>query len=159
MRILTIAPLWVASVTWHLWRVMTMRPAYRYIGDTFLPVVSFGLVFLVTGASRRVMGGDTLMGAFFEQVLLGLFLCLLAERRHRSSSLCVAFMAASIVVDLVAGGLFVAGVLKTPQLPFMAGGLWQAALMLAAYVQFRQEPLEVQATGYRPDGKASVLQA
>lgn len=160
MKFLALVPLWLASVSWHLWRVLTMRPAFKYLSDTALPVLSVSLVFMAVGLIRHVgFGSEGLLGAFFEQTVFGLVLCLLAERRGRSSSLTVAYLSASAVVDIFTCCMFAAGLLKTPQLPLMAGGIWQVALMVAAYAQFHREPAEVQTTGYRPNGKASVFQS
>lgn len=143
-------PVLVFGIGWHLWRILLMRPAYKTLGDTALPALSFALIFLASGLVRHtLLGGEAVLPAFFERLMFGVFLCLLAERSNRSSSLTAVFLGTAVVVDLTGIGMVLTGLQKTTELPFYAGALWQGALMVAAYAKFTREPQEVQARGYR----------
>ena len=113
------------SMAWHLYRIATFRPAFASMADKALTVASFGFVF---------------------------WLCLLLERKQRSSSLLCAAMGLSALIDFAAAGLYLAGqwpmagsTYKTSSVAFLVELLAVAVLRW----QFFKAPADAQMTGYR----------
>lgn len=157
MSRILIVPVWAAAMAWHLWRILIGQPAFRLLGDTKLPALSFLMAFLAASVIRHsVVGSVSPFEAMLNASVYGVFLILLAERGHRSSSLTFSFMGVSAGVDLVVSGLLVLGWLPASKFLPVVTFVWEILLMTAAYVQFRREPFDVQARGYRPNGRASV---
>lgn len=96
---MNIAILWVSSLSWHLWRILTLRPAYRYLKDGPGAVVSFLFAYYAAGLLRnyeRGPGSALIMLTVNLLVVLALF-----ERRERSSILPLGVLGASAATDLV----------------------------------------------------------
>lgn len=160
MQYLTLIPLWICSVLWHMWRIVTMRPAFKNLGDTKFTALSFAALFLGAGVLRHtVLGSELLLSSLSSMLVYGIFLAVLVERKGRSSGLTFVYLGISAAIDLIACAIFGLGLFKTPHYPPLVGTVIEVALMIVAYQRFRLEPFEVQARGYRPDGKASVMDA
>lgn len=156
-KIVAFIPLWACAVLWHLWRIGTLRPAFRNLGDTAFTAVSFSGLFFAAALLRwSALGAYPVLEVTVSTLIYGVGLTCLVERPGRSSALTFVFLGASVVVDLAACALHIAGLLPTTSLPSLVGPVVEVALMIAAYRQFRAEPVSVQAAGYRPGRRAPI---
>lgn len=150
MKFLSFIPLWLGAMSWHLWRMLTGRPAFKNLGDTKLTAASFIAVYFAAGLLRwSVLGPQPVMKAIGDLVVIGIGLLILGERRHRSSGLVCAFFGVSAAVDLVVCAAHVVGIFPSVQLFGLSNFLIQLGLMVSACIRFHKEPFAVQASGYR----------
>ena len=54
MKYLYLAALWVQAIGWHLWRILTFRPALARLSDTTFTLASFFTVYLGMGGVRHI---------------------------------------------------------------------------------------------------------
>ena len=141
------------SMAWHLYRIATFRPAFASMADKALTVASFGFVFWLASVGRfAVFGHNGVHYATVNCALYFFWLCLLLERKQRSSSLLCAAMGLSALIDFAAAGLYLAGqwpmagsTYKTSSVAFLVELLAVAVLRW----QFFKAPADAQMTGYR----------
>jgi hypothetical protein len=150
MRALSNVILWFGSMSWHLWRMVTGRPAYTGLGDTWLTATSFAAVFFIAGLLRwHVLGSAAFLEASLDLLIYAVILLVIAERRTRSSGLVCALFGISAAVDLVVCSLYAVELIPSVDLPGVMNAGITVALMFVAVIRFHREPLCVQRNGYR----------
>lgn len=141
---------WLGAIAWHLWRMLSGRPAFRNLGDTSLTLMSFLGVFVAAGLLRwAALGATSVPEVGINLFLQGSFYTLIAYRRHRSTSLLCAYFGVSAGVDLVVATSYLVGILPSVHMVSASNMLLQLVLMFIATIQFHREPLHVQTAGYR----------
>lgn len=141
---LTTLYLWLGAIFWHLSRIATYRPAFKYLSDTKGCAITFIIIFYVAGFARWYfnLGGVSVENPpSFNYVLLNLtvtgFIYVVAlERRNRSSSLLFVVLGASAVVDFLSIGIE----RLTGEQFTMALTIFEYSLYVAAYYQFTRLP-------------------
>lgn len=109
------AALWVGSISWHLWRIATLRPAFSQLRNSWFSLLSFTLVFALAGSLRWVTAAPTtypLQPTLHGLALHWLLLFGLIGWFGKHKNLVAACLGASAVIDGLAMGLFAAGVLE-----------------------------------------------
>lgn len=138
---------WFAAMTWHLWRIGTLRPYFKGLGDTAVTAVSFFVVYVASSLIRWAGFADAAIAAVVFSLVIHFFvLCLVFERTGRSSSLIFVALGASALVDLAA--VLVSNVIDVS---VQSQGFLAIEIMLyarAAYC-FSREPSEVRSAGYK----------
>lgn len=138
---------WFAAMSWHLWRIATLRPYFKGLGDTAVTAVSFFVVYVASSLIRWAGFADAAIAAvIFSDVLHFFVLCLALERTGRSSSLLFVALGASAFVDLAA--VLVSNVIDVS---VESQGFLAIEIMLyarAAYC-FSLEPYDVRSAGYK----------
>lgn len=158
MKIVQFLALWFSAMSWHLWRIGTGRPAYRHMGDTKFTVLSFVATYLIAGCLRwTTLGGVFPAETIFSLALNLLVTAIIATRPHRSSGLFCALVGVSAAVDISISLAYLAGLLDTVLLNGLPHFAIQAGLTLVAIVQFHRNPVEVQASGFRPNKPVPAL--
>ena len=155
---------WLASMAWHLYRIVTLRPAFQYLGDTRLTMWSFISVYSFASLLRwHIMGGAmSVLAVAGYSLVHGLVLTVLFERRQRSSSMTFVALGASAAMDLLVCTACVLGLLPSVSLQDVAHGalqLLEPAITLVAYAQFTRESAQVKSSGYRATDSPPALSA
>lgn len=157
--IINLAVLWVAAMGWHLWRIITLRPAYKYLSDTVGMAVSFLAVYVVAGLVRwfwldsQATDKALTFGSFglvmLNLILFGLVLGLLFERNRRGASLLSSMLGLSAGIDLLMSAAYLAGFSDSVRMPPGVDLGLEIGLSLVLAWRFSQEPEDVQRHGYR----------
>lgn len=150
--------MWVCAMCWHLWRIATLRPAFKHLGNTGPVVCSFVAMFYLAGILRHhvLMPESSEHFVSLQVTILALTLQLalvwmIFEKRDRSSALSAAILGTSAVVDLSLSALFLVGLLEEPRVTY---GFWlEAGLAGIVFARFMSEPPEVQASTYKRGNK------
>ncbi len=154
--------IWFSAMAWHLWRIITMRPAFKHLSDTGPMAMSFIGIYYAAGILRWVVLNDDPKAALMKTVL-GLFLWMVVifacfERRSRSSALTASVLGVSAAIDF----LVCAGVLFH-LLDSVHTGLWGSVLEFVwtgiMMIRFLREPEYVQRVGYRMSDARQYAQA
>lgn len=160
VRIRKIAKLslqWCLSMSWHLYRIATFRPAFSFIADKKLSVVSFGAVFWLASVIRfAVVGQGGVHYATINCMLYFFWLCVLLERRERSSSLLCTALGLSAVIDMSAVALHLAHLWPSAVSTYKASTVAFVGELAAISVlrwRFFKAPAVVQLVGYGRDAK------
>ncbi len=144
---------WMSAMGWHLWRIATLRPAFRHMSDTRPMAISFMGVFFAAGLLRWVVLNDepkaSALSAGFGLFVYMLGVLFVFERSHRSSSLAAAVLGSSAALDLLVSAGVLVGVLDSVRLPTGMGLALEIGWALALKAKFDKEPSYVQASGYR----------
>ncbi|MBU9199862.1 hypothetical protein KTD31_00415 [Burkholderia multivorans] len=147
--------LWAATMAWHLWRIVTLRPAFKCLSDSGPVVRSFISVYFVAGLVRwgLLYGAEghrhSWLGAIIGLVVYLLLTVALFERRARSSALTCAVLGCSAIEDLAVAAMYLAGLLSSVKLPTPVE-LGLALVSTAVMVfRFHREPAVVRKSGYR----------
>lgn len=135
---------WLVAISWHLWRILTLRTAYSHLSDTKVTIGSFFVVFFAAGLLRWGFSVATLTGLVLHAIVATAML----ERSYRNSSVVAAVLGCSVVVDLMA---FAAGGLSLASNEELRIGWLSLEVILIANTvhQFFKQPAEVQRSGYR----------
>lgn len=143
--------IWFSAMAWHLWRIITMRPAFKHLSDTRRMAQSFIGIYYAAGILRWVVLNDDQNTALMQT--LGLFTWMVVifacfERRQRNFSLTAAVLGVSAAIDLLVSLGVLCHVLDS-----VRTGLWSSALEFvwtgAMVIRFLREPDYVQRAGYR----------
>jgi hypothetical protein len=146
--ILLYIPLWVCAMTWHLWRIATLRPMFSSLGDNGKTMGSFLLVFYAAGITRWLVTSDlNLLVILASLTIMVVMVLVVFERNHRSSSLTASILGASAAADIIAIGLEFFGIPANDVRIQLLGA--EIALMFGCAWQFAREPKEVRSSGYR----------
>lgn len=154
--------IWFSAMAWHLWRIITMRPAFKHLSDTGPMAMSFIGIYYAAGVLRWVVLNDDPNAALMK-TLLGLFLWMLVifacfERRPRSSALTATVLGVSAAIDLLVCLGVLCHVLDSVRI-----GLWGTVLEFvwtgAMMIRFLREPDYVQRAGYRLSESRHYAQA
>lgn len=144
---------WVSAMLWHLWRITTLRPAFKHLSDTGPMAGSFILVYFLAGALRWwVLGPEESYQIL--KVLFGLFIYLVLilavfERSNRSSAMSAVALGVSAAVDLGVSCAYLLGILDSVQLPGATNLLIEGVWMLVMFFQFNRQPETIRMRGYR----------
>ena len=149
----SMAALWLSAMGWHLWRILTLRPAYRRLSDSGPTVISFFTVFLVAGLLRwGVLAPKYAETPIWEILVMlvaySLVLLMLFSQKRRSDALVAVLLGVSAGVDLLICVGFLLGLLPSVETGAI-GGLVELGLSLVAVGQFLREPDVVRQAGYK----------
>ncbi len=144
---------WVSAMCWHLWRIATLRPAFRHMSDTRPMAFSFLAVFYFAGLLRWVVLNDDPKASVLSAGV-GLFVYMLSiffvfERSRRSSALAAAVLGASAALDLLVSAGVLVGLLDSVRLPIGMNPVLEIGWALMLKAKFDKEPAYVRAEGYR----------
>lgn len=152
--------IWIFAIVWHHWRILTLRPAFSALSDTFPAALPFLIPFFATEMLRygilspefnselTLMGGavfllKTLGSAFASWIIV--LICF--ERKARSSSL------GSVVLGVFTIGNTIVMLLYAFDLSGLEVSIVELACTIASIFtmlsSFQKEPAAVQAAGYR----------
>lgn len=144
---------WVSAMFWHLWRIATLRPAFKQLSDTGPMAGSFILVYFLAGVLRWwILNPDE--SSQILKVLFGLFIYLILilaifERSNRSSSMSAVALGVSAAVDLVVSGAYLLGMLDSVVLPDATNLGIESVWILMMFYQFTRQPEAIRMRGYR----------
>lgn len=144
------ALIWAVAMTWHLWRIATLRTAFAHMADDAKTLKSFGSVFVAAGLLRHwVFGQQDFFGTIGTLAIWSLPLVVLFERSNRSSTLVATCMGVSAIVDLLVVAAETSGLV--PGLGQVYAVFYvEVLLMLIQRQIFLRRPDDVRARGYRP---------
>lgn len=140
---------WVATMSWHLWRIVTLRPAYPHLSDSGLMVSSFLAVYFGAGLLRWCVAPRLLHDAPADTVTVLVSLALymvgvvvLLERRQRNSALSAVVLGVSAACDLLITIGYLVGVLPSVSQPF-TGLIATEGMLQTVLLQFGDDIIEV----------------
>lgn len=146
--------LWCAAMTWHLYRIATLRPAYRHLGDTLSSLISFSLVYCLSFFVLERVRNEVLYPGSAPNVIMELLLLAMGYavrymlfRGSGSRAGLMAALGAATVANLLSA-LALASGLATATSAMMSVGL-ELVLCTAALYQFHRLPPEIRVTNYR----------
>lgn len=145
--------IWISAMAWHLWRIATLRPAFKNLSDTGPMAMSFIFIYFFAGLLRWVVLNDdhksTGISAVFGLLvwLILVFVCF--ERKNRSSALVASVLGVSALMDLLVCAGFLIGALESVRSPRLLGITLEIVWSLVMLAQFYREPEYVRLNGYR----------
>jgi hypothetical protein len=92
----------VGSFFWHAWRIATLRPAFKFLGNSTVTLLTFFVVYLLAGSIRWIwLVGHPPANVVINLAIQVFIIFLLAHKTNRCMTLSASLLMCSAITDIV----------------------------------------------------------
>lgn len=146
---------WVAAMTWHLFRIATLRPAFDKLSDTSSVTRSFFAVFFGAELLRWIVlypaqyPEVVALMVVFKVLIEGFFILLVFGSIRHNSSLSASVLGVCALIDLTVSTLYMLGAISSVKVAGWPETIVQLFWVAAMVYQFSRAPAAARECGYR----------